>query len=104
MISLKINQLLKLQKWNTTWPHSFMDNKEHYKLMNKKIDTETVKQQTDCQITAGRIGRYGGDKRSSEGLVCMHISKTNGRKTLGRECISGSGGGNGKICTHIIPY
>ena len=71
-----------------------MDNKEHYKLMNKKIDTETVKQQTDCQITVGRVGRYEGDKRSTEGLVCMHISITNGCKTLGREGMYGSGGGD----------
>ena len=48
--------------------------------MNKKIDTETVKQQTDCQITAGRGGRDGGDKRSTEGLVYMHISTTNDTK------------------------
>ena len=27
--------------------HSFMKNKEHYNLMNKKIDTEIVKHQTD---------------------------------------------------------
>ena len=62
-----------------------MDNKEHYKLMNQKIDIETVKQQADCQITAGRVGRSGGDKRSTEGRVYMHISTTNGHKTLGRE-------------------
>ena len=84
-----------------------MDNKEHYKLMNKKIGTETVKHQTDCQITAGRLGRVGGDKRT-ERLVCMHISITNGHKTLGREGMYGSvcvcvWGGNGKICTHTIP-
>ena len=36
-----------------------MDNKEHYKLLNKKIVTETVKHQTECQITAGRLGRGG---------------------------------------------
>ena len=51
--------------------------------MNKKIDTETVKHQTNCQITAGRLGIGGGGKRSTEGLVCMHISITNGYKTLG---------------------
>ena len=67
-----------------------MDNKEHYKLINKKIDIETVKQQTDCQITVGRGGRLGGDNRSTEGLVCMHISITNGRKTLGKEGMYGS--------------
>ena len=50
--------------------------------MIKKVDTKTVKKQTDCQITAGRIGICGGDKRSTEGLVCMHISITNGRKTM----------------------
>ena len=81
-----------------------MDNKEHYKLLNKKINTETVKHQTECQITAGRLGRGGGDKRSTKGLVCMHRSITNGHKTLGGEGMYGSGvGGNGKICTHIIP-
>ena len=62
-----------------------MDNKEHYKLMNQKIDIKTVKQQEDCQITAWRVWRSGGDKRSTEGLVYMHISTTNGHKTLGRE-------------------
>ena len=51
-----------------------MDNKEHYKLLDKKIGTETVKHQTDCQITAERLGRGGGDKRSTKGLVCMHIA------------------------------
>ena len=72
--------------------------------MNKKIDNETIKKQTDCQITVGRVGRYGGDKRSTEELVCMHISITNGHKTLGREGIYGSWGeGISKICTHIIP-
>ena len=40
--------------------------------MNKKIDTETVKQQTDGRITAGRVGRYRGDKRSNEALAYMH--------------------------------
>ena len=47
----------------------------------------------------------GGDKRSTEGLVCMHISITNGRKTLGREGMYGTGGGVGigKVCTHIMP-
>ena len=69
-----------------------MDNKEHYKLMNRKIDIVTVKHKTDCQMTAGRVGRSGGDKRSTEGLVCMHISTTNGHKTLEREDIFGRGG------------
>ena len=69
-----------------------MDDKEHYKPMNKKIDTEAVKHQTDCQITAGRLGGGGGDKRSTEGPVCMHISITNGRKTLGGEGLYGSVG------------
>ena len=58
-----------------------MDNKEHYKLMNQKIDIETVKQQADCQITAGRVGTSEEDKRSTKGLVYMHISTTNGHKT-----------------------
>ena len=62
-----------------------MDNKEHYKLMNQKTDIETVKQQADCQITAGRVGRSGGDNKSTEGLEYMHLSTTNGHKTLGRE-------------------
>ena len=70
-----------------------MDNKEHYKLMSQKIDIETVKQQADCQITAGRGGRSGGDNRSTEGLVYMRISTTNGHKTLGREGMNGSWGG-----------
>ena len=69
-----------------------MDNKEHYKLMNQKTDIETVKQQADCQITAGRVRRSGEDKRSTEGLVYMHISTTNGHKTLGRESMYGQGG------------
>ena len=69
-----------------------MDNKEHYKLMNQKIDIETVKQQADCQITVGRVGRSGVDKRLTEGLVYMHISTTNGRKNLGREVMYGRGG------------
>ena len=69
-----------------------MDNKEHYKLKNQKIDKETVKQQADCQITAGRVERSGGDKRSTKGLVYMHISTTNGHKTLGREGMYGRGG------------
>ena len=64
--------------------------------MNKKIDTETVRHQTDCQITTGRLGRGGGDKRSTEGLVRMHISKTNGCKTLRGEGINGSGVGRGQ--------
>ena len=68
-----------------------MDNKEDYKLMNRKIDTETVKHQTECQITARMLGRGGGDKRSTEGLVCMHISIINGCKTLGGEGMYGSG-------------
>ena len=59
-----------------------MDNKENYKLLNKKIDTETVKHETECQIIAGKLGRGGGDNRSTERLVCMYISITNGRKTL----------------------
>ena len=78
-----------------------MDNKEHYKLMNQKIDIETVKQQADCQITAGRLGRSGGDKRSTEGLVCMHISITNGHQTLGREGIYESGRGAMVRYVHI---
>ena len=49
-----------------------MDNKEHYKLMNQKIDIETVKQQADCQITVGRGGRSGGDNRT-----CIHAYKYN---------------------------
>ena len=69
-----------------------MHNKEHYKLMNRKIDIATVKQQADCQMTAGRVGRSGGDKRSTEGLVCMHISTTNGHKTLRREGMYGRSG------------
>ena len=67
-----------------------MDNKEHYKLMNKKMDTEAVKHQTDCQITVGRLGRGEGDKKSTEGLVCMHLSITNGHKTLGDEGMCGN--------------
>ena len=55
------------------------------------MDIETVKQHADCQITAGRLGRSGGDKRSTEGLVYMHISITNGHKTLGREGMYGRG-------------
>jgi len=58
-----------------------MDNKEHYKLMNKKIVTETLKQLTDFQITGGKLGKGGVDKKSNEGLVCMHISINNGRVT-----------------------
>ena len=69
-----------------------MDNKEHYKLMNQKIDIETVKQQADCQITAGRVGRPGGDNRSTERHVYMHISTTNEHKTLGREVMYGREG------------
>ena len=65
-----------------------MDIKEHYKLMTQK----TVKQQADCQITAGRVGISGGDKRSTEGLIYMHISTTNGHKTLGKEGMYGRGG------------
>ena len=60
--------------------------------MNQKIDIETVKQQADCKILAGRVGRYGGGKRSTVGLLCMHISITNGHKTLGREGMYGGGG------------
>ena len=75
-----------------------MDIKEHYKLTNQMSDIKTVKQQADCKITAGRVGRSGGDKRSTEGLVYMHISTTNVHKTLGREGIYGRGG-NVKICT-----
>ena len=78
-----------------------MDNKEHYKPMNQKIDIEIVMQQVDCQITAGRVGRSGGDNRSTEGLVYMHISTTNGHKTLGREGMYRREG-NVKICTQII--
>ena len=70
-----------------------MDIKEHYKLMNQKSDIKTVKQQADCQIAAGRVRRSGGDKRSTKGLVCMHISTTNGHKTLGREGMYESRGG-----------
>ena len=69
-----------------------MDNKEHYKLMNQKIDIKIVKQQADCQITVGRVGRSGGDNRSTEGLVFMHISTTNGHKILWREGMYGRGG------------
>ena len=76
-----------------------MDNKDHYKLTNQKTDIETVKQQAGCQITVGRGGRSGGDNRSTEGLVYMHTSTTNGHKTLGREGMYG--GGNG-MCTQII--
>ena len=78
-----------------------MDNKEHYRLMNQKIDIETVKQQADCLITVGRVGRSGGDNRSIEGLVCMHINTTNGHKILGREGMYGRGN-NVRICTQII--
>ena len=39
--------------------------------MNKKIDTEAVKHQTDCQITVGRLGRGGGDNRLTEGFECI---------------------------------
>ena len=60
--------------------------------MNLKIDIETVKQQADCQTTAGKVGRFGGDNRSTKGLVYMHISTTNGHKTLGREGMYGMGG------------
>ena len=45
-----------------------MDDKEHYKLKNQKIDIETVKQQADCQITAGRGGRSGGDNNQPKNL------------------------------------
>ena len=45
--------------------------------MNKKLDTEAVKHQTYSQITAGRLGRGGGEKRSTKGLECMHIRITN---------------------------
>ena len=69
--------------------------------MKQKIDIETVKQQADCQITAGRVGRSGGDNRSTKGLVYMHINTTNGHKTLGREGMYWRGA-NGKICTQII--
>ena len=80
-----------------------MDNKEHYKLMNQKIDIETVKQQADCQITVERGGRSGGDNRSTEGLVYMHISTTNGHKTLGREGMHGrEGGGQKKSIKYIF--
>ena len=68
-----------------------MDIKEHYKLMNQKTDIKTVKQQADCQIKEGRVGRSGGDKRSTEGLVYMHISTTNGHKTLRRDGMYGRG-------------
>ena len=68
-----------------------MGDKEHYKLKNQKIHTETVKQQADCQITVGGLGRSGGDKRSTEELIYMHISTTNGHKTLGREDMYGRG-------------
>ena len=57
--------------------------------MNQKIDIETVKQQADCQITVVRGGGSGGDNRSTERLVYMHISTTNGHKTLGREGMYG---------------
>ena len=69
--------------------------------MNQKTDIKTVKQQADSQITTGRVGRSGGDERSIEGLVYLHISTTNGHKTLGREGIYRRGG-NVKICTQII--
>ena len=61
--------------------------------MNQKIDIETINQQADCQISAGKGGGSGGDNRSTEGLVYMHISTTNGHKTLGREGIYGTEGG-----------
>ena len=69
-----------------------MDNKEHYELMNQKIDIDTVKQQADCQIIVGRVGRSGEDNRSTKGPVYMHISTTNGHKTLGRERMYGRWG------------
>ena len=69
-----------------------MDNKENYKLLNKQIDIQIVKHLTECQITAGRLGRVGGDKRSTKELVCMHISIINGSKSLGGENIYGSWG------------
>ena len=76
-----------------------MGIKEHYKLTNQKSDIKTVKQQADCKITAGTVRRSGGDKRSTEGLVYMHMSTTNGHKTLGRE---GMYWGGVKICKQII--
>ena len=57
--------------------------------MNQKIDIETVKQQADCQISAGKEGGSGGDNRSTEGLVYMRISTSNEHKTLGREGMCG---------------
>ena len=45
----------------------------------------------------GRLGRGGGDKKSMEGLVCMHISITNGHKTLGGEDMHGSGVGRAMV-------
>ena len=77
-----------------------MGIKEHYKLTSQKSDIKTVKQQEDCKITAGTVGRSGGDKRSTKGLIYMHISTTNGHKTLGTEGLYGRGGV--KICTQII--
>ena len=52
----------------------------------------TIKQ-ADSQMTAGRGGRPGGDGRSTEGLICMHIGATNERGTLGREGMYGTWGG-----------
>ena len=69
-----------------------MGIKEHYKPTSQKSDIKTVKQQADCKITAGTVGRSGGDKRSTEGLVYMLISTTNGHKTLGREGMYRRGG------------
>ena len=41
--SIMLSEISQAMKENTTWSYSFMENREHYNLMNKKIDTEAVK-------------------------------------------------------------
>ena len=51
-------------KWNKPGnerkiPHDLTHLWKINNLMNKKIDTEAVKHQTDCQIVVGRLGSIG---------------------------------------------
>ena len=74
---------------NNTCSHSFMEYNEQHKLMNRdrSRDREASIRLSNLR---GKIDEgMGKEERSTKGLICMHISLTNGHRHQGCEGMVG---------------
>nr|KAF6285915.1 hypothetical protein mMyoMyo1_009474 [Myotis myotis] len=74
--SIMLSKISQLRKIHITCSHSFVEYNEQHKLMNKNRSRD-IEPSNRLSNLREKAGEGGEGKRSTKGLLCIHMNMTN---------------------------